>query len=292
MADWLTNLYQQYTGRAPDASGQSYWQNLANTGTSQADIAAGIQASPEGQSYASGGASGGGSGDSIDSSAFDAKSSSFGGLPTDTQNSVTGALSGTIYPMLSNVQWNASNPFNGAVQSAIQNLQNNPYMGDMMNAYNSYAQNTPGQIEALRQAQGSQYLAGMKPMQQLYQPAMDSMAKRGIVNSSITGDALSKVQDQVNQGYEQAMAGANTQAAQNLLGFQANLPQMASSLAGIYGTQSAAPGNMALAQQGANTSAQSLFANTINSLLNAARYSQSQSTQPSSAIASYLFGGS
>jgi hypothetical protein len=286
MADWLDAIYQQGLGRNVDPSGRETYGPRQND---PSWVLADIMKSPEGQAYAAG-KGGDGSGGEIDSSAFASTSSSSAGLPSDVQGMVTPQISQYLSTLMSGLQGNTNSPFASTVQSTIQNLQNNPYLSEMMKNYQSYAQNTPGQIEQLRQAQGSQYLAGMTPLQQQYQPALDAMAKRGIVNSSVTGDALSNIQQQINRGYEQTVAGANTDAAKNLLAYQQGLPGMASTLAGTYGTQTQLPGAMALQQEQAQTAQQGLFANTIAALINASRQSQSQGYQPSPYVAQYMLG--
>ena len=49
--DQIAQIYQSELGRTPDAGGLQFYQNLANQGTSLADIAKQISASQEGMQY-------------------------------------------------------------------------------------------------------------------------------------------------------------------------------------------------------------------------------------------------
>lgn len=90
--------------------------------------------------------------------------------------------------------------------------------------------NAPSQIEQLRQLLGRQFMAGMQPMQDYYQPALDQMAARGVLNSSVTENALASIQNDINRAYAQALAGANTWAAQGNLDLTMNTPGIAASV--------------------------------------------------------------
>ena len=70
----------------------------------------------------------------------------------------------------------------------------------------------PSLIETQRQNMVNQLYASLPKMRELYQPAMEDMSRRGILNSSITGDALGQIQDKVNQGLLGQTAAANTWA--------------------------------------------------------------------------------
>lgn len=103
------------------------------------------------------------------------------------------------------------------------------YVDELGTAYQGY-KNSPQYIEEARANIPRQYMAGMQPMQKLQQGALDAMAGRGVLNSSITGNALASVYDQINQGYGQTVRDADTWAAQQNLAYTQNLPQMTQSI--------------------------------------------------------------
>jgi hypothetical protein len=59
------------------------------------------------------------------------------------------------------------------------------------------------------------WMNAQKPMEQYYQPALERMNQRGVLNSSITGDALADVTEERNRAYNQEMNTAETQQSQN-----------------------------------------------------------------------------
>ena len=85
-------------------------------------------------------------------------------------------------------------------------------VGGLDSAYQSLL-GMPGMIDKKRQLLIDQIYANAPKMKELYQPAMEDMSRRGILNSSITGDALTQIQDKVNQAITGQVAGANTWAA-------------------------------------------------------------------------------
>jgi hypothetical protein len=115
----------------------------------------------------------------------------------------------------------------GGVNAASSGTYDGGGMAAQLRAAYDALKNAPDMIEKLRLMAGKQFMAGMQPMQNYYQPAMDQMASRGILNSSITGDALGGIQDNINRAYEQALAGANTQAAQNNYDWLKSMPGVA-----------------------------------------------------------------
>ena len=115
--------------------------------------------------------------------------------------------------------------------------KNNPgykglnYLDDVyQNFYGNNGQNAYANIEKQREALIDQYMKSMENVQQTYQPVMNNMSSRGILNSSVTGDALSDVQKRNNELAAQNVAGANVYAAQQ----QAAIPDKMSNLAAIY----------------------------------------------------------
>ena len=133
-------------------------------------------------------------------------------------------------------------------------------------------QQLPGQIETQRQNMINQLYAGLPRMQELYQPAMESMSQRGILNSDITGNALAEIQDKVNQGLLQGSAAANTWAGGQNIDATKSMPQ---TLQGIISTLLGAQNNYAnfgKDAMGAGTSYQTL----INQMLDMLKQSQSK----------------
>jgi hypothetical protein len=115
--------------------------------------------------------------------------------------------------------------------------KNNPAykgMGYLDNIYQNFygnnGQNAYANIEKQREALIDQYMKSMENVQQTYQPVMNNMSSRGILNSSVTGDALSDIQKRNNELAAQNIAGANVYAAQQ----QAAIPDKMSNLATIY----------------------------------------------------------
>lgn len=125
------------------------------------------------------------------------------------------------------------------VQGAINRIKaGGPYEADTrtmatnaMTAFDNLAE-APAWIEQRRTELPKQFLAGLEPMQNYYQPALNSMASRGILNSSITGNALGDIQNNINRQYAEQVAGANTLASQLQLEHLNNMPTVASNLMG------------------------------------------------------------
>ena len=138
----------------------------------------------------------------------------------------------------------------------------------------------PSQIESTRTSMIDQYLAGLKPMKDYYQPALENMNRRGILNSSITGDALRGIQEDINRQYAEQLAGANTWAAEQNLAATQNMPGLIANLMGsLSGVQS---NQAAIDQAGA-----SLLAN----IAGLGRYSESENPwAPWASMIPYLMG--
>ena len=138
----------------------------------------------------------------------------------------------------------------------------------------------PSQIEAARVSMPQQFLAGLKPMQEYYQPALENMNKRGILNSSITGDALKGIQNDINRQYAEQLAGANTWAAQQNLATTQMMPSLYAGVMDAFGN--AQQSQAAIDQAGA-----SLLAN----IAGLGRYSESENPwAPWASMIPYLMG--
>lgn len=85
-------------------------------------------------------------------------------------------------------------------------------LGNVQNVWNEYGQ-MPQKIEKKRQSLVDQIYANLPKMRELYQPTMENMSQRGILNSSITGSALGDIQEGVNRDIASKVAEANTWAA-------------------------------------------------------------------------------
>jgi hypothetical protein len=103
------------------------------------------------------------------------------------------------------------------------------YVDELGTAYQNL-KNAPQYIEQARTSIPKQYLAGMAPMRDLYQGAMDNMAGRGILNSTVTGDALAKINEAVNRDYASKLQEANTWAAQQNLTQLNQLPEQTTNI--------------------------------------------------------------
>jgi hypothetical protein len=89
--------------------------------------------------------------------------------------------------------------------------QTDQMVGQLPSAWTAY-QGLPGQIENQRKTMIDQIYANLPQMRELYQPTMESMSQRGILNSDVTGNALSEIQKGVNRDVGSQVAGANTWA--------------------------------------------------------------------------------
>lgn len=103
--------------------------------------------------------------------------------------------------------------------------------GSLMESFNKL-QGAPDLIEQLRVGLPAQFMAGLQPMQEYYQPALESMSDRGILPSSVTGTALADVQSEINRNYGAEVAGANNWAATSNLEFLESMPQITAQVAG------------------------------------------------------------
>lgn len=148
-------------------------------------------------------------------------------------------------------------------------------------------QNMPQYINQWRQAQGDQWLAGMDKMKNIYQPTMESMNQRGILNSDITGRALQGVQSDLNRQYGQVLEGANSMAAQmNMQNLQAQ-PGIYGNAMNTYQQQNLA--DLQRQQAYANAAQQGL--GTMGTMLGNTRYSSYENPwQPWANMLPYMFG--
>jgi hypothetical protein len=195
------------------------------------------------------------------------------------------------------IRWMGNNymqNWGGRVNNAMQGLaRTNPwatavsgYNDDMSTAAGRLG-DMPGQIERWRQAQPAQFMAGMKPMQDYYQPAMESMNQRGILNSSVTGNALGNIQSDLNRQLGQVVQGANSQAAQMQMQDIQQRPQQ------IAGIMSALQQNRLsdLQQQQAYAQAGLSGMNQLGGLIGQSKYStQENPWAPWASMLPYMFG--
>lgn len=127
--------------------------------------------------------------------------------------------------------------FYDAMEEAIRRVQgSSPYQGEtrtmtgnMMSAYDNLAK-APEYIEQKRTAIPQEFLAGMMPMQEYFQPVIDQMAAAGRLNSAFTGQAMADVQNDINRQYGGQVAGANTWAAGANLDHLQAMPGIAQSI--------------------------------------------------------------
>ena len=190
-----------------------------------------------------------------------------GAVGSPTPGGAQGSQGTQGFNMLQNAfnQYFSGGPrYQGQTDQMVGNL------GDVL----KQQQQLPGQIETQRQNMINQLYAGLPRMQELYQPAMESMSQRGILNSDITGNALAGIQDKVNQGLLQGSAAANTWAGGQNIDATKSMPQ---TLQGIISTILGAQNNYSnfgKDAMGAGTSYQTL----INQMIDATKQSTSKQT--------------
>ena len=145
-----------------------------------------------------------------------ANSSNYAGFPQGVQDSASN--------WLMEFMKGVNNPNNPGYRGFgyLDNIYQNFYGNNGQNAY--------ANIEKQRQSLIDQYMKSMQDVQQQYQPVMNNMSNRGLLNSSVTGDALSKVQKENNRLAAQNIAGANVYAAQQ----EGQIPTQMSNLAAVY----------------------------------------------------------
>jgi hypothetical protein len=107
--------------------------------------------------------------------------------------------------------------------------QTDDMVGNLQSAWGQYQQ-LPGQIENKRQALINQIYANVPEMQKLYQPSMEDMSRRGILNSTVTGDALGEIQKGVNRDITGKVAEANTWAADQGINYTKDMSTVLSNL--------------------------------------------------------------
>ena len=107
--------------------------------------------------------------------------------------------------------------------------QTDTMVGNLPSVWQQYQQ-MPGQIENKRKTLIDQIYANIPEMQKLYQPAMENMSQRGILNSTITGDALGEITKGVNRDVAGQVAGANTWAADQDIAHTTNMAPVLSNL--------------------------------------------------------------
>ncbi len=156
-----------------------------------------------------------------------------------------------------NYAW--SNYFAGGPKYQGQIDQNVNRLNDFWGTY----QQLPGQIENKRKTLIDQIYANLPQMRELYQPTMEGMSQRGILNSSITGDALAEIQKGVNRDIGSQVAGANTWAADQNIAHTTNTPAILQSI--MSGITGASNQNMNFGQTSANVASNQQ--QLVNSLL-------------------------
>ena len=154
--------------------------------------------------------------------------------------------------------------------------QANDLVSQLSDVWNQQ-KNLPGSIEQQRQNMINQIYAGRTPMQQLYQPALDQMSQRGILNSSITGDALTNIQNQQNRDIEQQTAAANTWAGNQNINAITSMPQTLQGIIGSLMGAQAQNANFGKDAAAMGTGYQGL----MNNFLDALKAAQAKSEQTS-----------
>jgi len=127
--------------------------------------------------------------------------------------------------------------FLDSLQSSLDKLSSaGPYedetaqaVTDLLSAYDNLS-NADDWIETERKAMGQEFLSGLGDMNQYYQPTLNSLASRGILNSSVTGDSLAKIQNNINTQYSRALNSADQWAAEQQLSLIENMPTWTESL--------------------------------------------------------------
>ena len=216
------------------------------------------------------------------------------GTPTyQATNTPAPAASASTTPGLKAKSWGSSsmpdywsdwakNYFGGANNTMGLDKQNNfwntyfqsgpKYQGQIdqnVNRLNDFwgtYQQLPGQIENKRKTLIDQIYANLPQMRELYQPTMEGMSQRGILNSSITGDALAEIQKGVNRDIGSQVAGANTWAADQNIAHTTNMPAILQSI--MSGIGGASNQYTQFGQTGANVASnQQQLINSILDLL-------------------------
>ena len=172
--------------------------------------------------------------------------------------------------------------FMDELSSTISEVKNgNSYDQDVQTAWDDYKNNFGQAVEDVRTLLPKQFLAGLAPMEELYQPALESMSARGMLPSNVTSDALGDITKDIQRQYGEVLAGANTNAAQTLLSDLQQRPQLAQALSDAQLKRSELAGTLATSGQG-----------LLNQIINLDRYSESQNDGSIwGPILSYLLGG-
>ncbi len=180
--------------------------------------------------------------------------------------------------------------FLDAVQNAINTIKaGSPYDSNvgtmaqnMVDAYGRYATQYDPLIEEIRTRLPQQFLAAQPTLEQKFQPVLEQMGARGMLNSKATSDALATVASDLQNLYGQNVLSANTWAAQQQLADLAQRPQVAGQVTGTL-KDLADSWLKRIQTQGALGVEGS---NSMNTLASLARYGES--TNPAAALNALL----
>jgi hypothetical protein len=120
-------------------------------------------------------------------------------------------------------------------------------------------QQMPEQIEQKRKSMIDQIYANLPQMRELYQPTMEGMSRRGILNSSVTGSALGDIQEGVNREIMGKVADTNTWAADKNISVTENTPDVIAKLQSIIQDASTQRGQYAKDSSSFTSNYQSLI---------------------------------
>lgn len=206
MADYITDLYNQYLGRSPDTAGYDYWTNILNN-QGQDAVKAGITGSSEAQ-----GKQGGGGGYEVPTDVF-STSQSQSGLPD------WGNAWAKDWLKSQNYQSNQA-----GLSEALQGLKNAPSL-----------------IEQTRQNMVNQYRNAMNyNLNETMKPKISNLAARGVLSSSTAEGTLGKVLQDLQAKYSDQVTNADTWASnallQNLKDLVSGYQTATTSQGGVLGT--------------------------------------------------------
>lgn len=186
MADWLTDLYKNAYGTAPDQPGYNYWQGIANQYGQ--DVATKSFQDAVAKNKASGGGGGGGGIDLSFLEDMGSGSESWSGLPDWGQSWAKDWLS-TMEPIKNQI-----------ADSAV------------------WLSRAPAWIEQTRQNMNKQYEAEMNQnLQDNLRPAIANLSNRGVLSSSTSEGVLGKVLKDLQNKFSDQVANSNVWAGNSII---------------------------------------------------------------------------
>jgi hypothetical protein len=146
-------------------------------------------------------------------------------------------------------------------------------IGTLGDYYGSQYSKMPEMIETQKQNLINSIYGAAPRMNELYQPILEQMSSRGILDSSVTSDAISKTNQGVQQDILSKIFDASTWAGNQQLDVTRNAPGVMSGILGAI--QGASGQNAQFGQQalGAGVS----YQNLVNNLMELFRTQQSRS---------------